>query len=255
MIWEKAFISTDAPSKIISLVPSQTELLHYLGLEEEVVGITKFCVHPAQWRKTKNIVGGTKVINHEKIKALKPDLVIANKEENSREDIERISGYTNVYLSDIPNLPAAMDMIANIGKICFKEAEANQLIDEINQNFRKHAIGATQKKAVYLIWKDPYMAAGGDCFINDLMARAGFINAFSEYPRYPQVEVEDIIQSGCTEVLISSEPFPFIHKHVAELGKLLPGINIRVVDGEMFSWYGSRLLHFPAYALSLQAGI
>jgi len=239
--------------KIISLVPSQTELLYDLGLDDEVIGITKFCVHPEKWFRTKTRIGGTKNINIEKILSLKPDLVIANKEENVKEQIETLQKFTHVYVSDVANLSDAKNMILEVGELVDRQSQADSLISSIENNFSKFETISYEKiPAAYFIWRDPYMAAGGDTFINDMMNHCGFNNIFADQLRYPQINFEEIKTIDCKVLLLSSEPFPFKQKHIDELQPLLPGTKILLVDGEMFSWYGSRLLYAPDYFLQLR---
>lgn len=232
-------------SRIISLVPSQTELLFYLGLEDEVIGITKFCIHPSVWFRNKARVGGTKNINIDQVLGLSPDLIIANKEENVREQIEELAMNYDVWITDVNDLPGAISMINDIGKLTGKETKASALVSEINAGFKKlRDISSSRDKisAAYFIWKDPYMVAAGDTFIDDMMHYCGMTNVFSEKSRYPQITLEDIRKENATLILLSSEPFPFREKHKKEIEEQLPVIKIELVDGEMFSWYGSRLL-------------
>lgn len=237
---------------IISLVPSQTELLYYLGLDEEVIGITKFCVHPARWLKTKTRIGGTKTINIEKIISLKPDLVIANKEENVKEQIEILQKFTEVYISDVANLTDAKNMIVYVGELVNKKTKAQLLVTEIEKKFLQlEKINQYKIPAAYFIWRNPYMAAGSDTFINDMMHVCGFQNIFEDQLRYPEINIEQLKKSDCKLLLLSSEPFPFKQKHIDELQPYLPGIKIMLVDGEMFSWYGSRLLLAADYFKTL----
>ncbi|HEX5152407.1 MAG TPA: helical backbone metal receptor [Parafilimonas sp.] len=234
--------------RIISLVPSQTELLYDLGLDEEVIGITKFCVHPEKWFRTKTRIGGTKNINIEKILSLEPDLVIANKEENVKEQIEALQKSTKVYVSDVANLADAKNMILHVGGLVGRRLQAGSLVAAIESNFSKlETIRHDKIPAAYFIWRDPYMAAGGDTFINDMMNHCGFENIFRNQLRYPEIAIEEIKARGCKIILLSSEPFPFKQKHIDELQPLLPETKMLLVNGEMFSWYGSRLLYAPDY--------
>ena len=243
------------PKRIISLVPSQTELLYHLGLDDEVVGITKFCVHPQTWFRTKTRIGGTKNIDIEKIKALQPDLVIANKEENVKEQIEALQQFTSVYVSDISTLADAKQMIIQVGELVTKKEEAKQLAETIEQKFALlQNIHQATIPAAYLIWSNPFMAAGGDTFINNMMEYCCFENIFQNKNRYPEINVEHLNENGCKLLLLSSEPFPFKQKHVEALQPLLPNTKILLVDGEMFSWYGSRLLLAPDYFKQLLQG-
>lgn len=240
------------PRRIISLVPSQTELLSDLGLEEEVIGITRFCVHPNEWFRNKTRVGGTKTVSAGTVHKLQPDLIIANKEENVKEQVKSLALDYPVWTSDINNLPQALDMIRNIGLITGKQEAAEHMNNEIDAAFQFLLQHGEQIPTAYLIWKDPYMAAGGDTFIHDMLARAGFRNIFADEKRYPAITIEQLQQAKCELVLLSSEPFPFGPKHVAELQQQLPGKKILLADGEMFSWYGSRLLRAPAYFRQLR---
>jgi ABC-type Fe3+-hydroxamate transport system substrate-binding protein len=241
-----------AYNKIISIVPSQTELLYSLGLDKEVIGITKFCIHPEEWFKTKTRVGGTKKLNIELIRKLQPDLIIANKEENVKEQVETLSDEFDVYLSDINNLEDSLKMIADVGALVNKQEEAKEIIEHIKEGFSSLKHPQREIKTCYLIWKDPYMTIGSDTFINDMMKRCGLKNIFSDKKRYPEVTLQDIKDSGCELVLLSSEPYPFKEKHIKELEESLPGMKILLADGEMFSWYGSRLMAAAEYFKKLQ---
>ena len=243
------------PKKIISLVPSQTELLHYLGLEDVVLGITKFCIHPEKWFRQKERVGGTKNVNIEKIRQLKPDLIIANKEENIKEQIEELAGNFPLWVSDVNNLEDALVMVERIGELTAKKKEATQLSKDIQTAFNQLQTPDRRPRTAYLIWKDPYMTVGVDTFIHAMLQKAGFDNVFVYKKRYPVITIEEIKYAGCEVLFLSSEPYPFQQKHVDELQAFLPGTKIMLVDGELFSWYGSRLLHAPAYFNTLQQQI
>lgn len=236
-----------APKRIVSLVPSQTALLHTLGLEAETIGITKFCIHPAAWRKDKTIIGGTKSIHIDRVMALQPDLIIANKEENIKEQVEALAKHFPVWVTDVNNLEDAYQMIMGIGSLTHTQAAANKCVQEITQAFEILPQDAPKIPACYLIWKDPYMTIGGDTFISDMMNKAGWQNVCSHLSRYPTIDIEQIIQSKCEWILLSSEPYPFSQKHIQELSTQLPHCKILLVDGEIFSWYGSHLLQAPAY--------
>ena len=234
------------PKRIISVVPSQTELLFDLGLEHEVLGITKFCIHPKEICQTKTIIGGTKNLNIEKIISLQPDLIIANKEENVKEQIELLSEKFPVWLTDVNNYNDALLMIEDLGKITQTSEKANSISQSIQEQLSA-PIFNKKRKAIYLIWKSPFMTIGGDTFIDSMMHIAGFENTFHHLTRYPEIELKSIANSDCEFVLLSSEPYPFNQKHVDELKKALPHKNIIIVDGEMFSWYGSRRLKSATY--------
>jgi ABC-type Fe3+-hydroxamate transport system substrate-binding protein len=243
------------PKRIVSLVPSQTELLYALGLSEEVVGITKFCVHPASWFRTKQRVGGTKTVNIEAVRALQPDLVIANKEEYVKEQIEALEKIAPVWVSDVETLEDAVEMIRLLGNLVGRSKEADNIVSDIVCGFHRFTVTASVRTA-YLIWLDPLMAAGKDTFIEDIMQKVGFENIFADLRRYPVVTAEQIMDKGCELLLLSSEPFPFNEKHAQMLQPLLPAVKIELVDGEMFSWYGSRLTLATRYLqeLGIRAG-
>lgn len=237
------------PRRIVSLVPSQTELLYDLGLNDEVVGITKFCVHPPEWYQQKKRVGGTKTVFPEKVAALAPDLIIGNKEENDQAQIEGLAARYPVWMSDIHTLTDTYDMICKVGLLTRRAEQANILVRDIRQAFTDHAPSETapRPRVAYFIWRKPYMVAGGDTFIDHMLENAGFENVFHDLPRYPEVRLEDLRQAQPDRIFLSSEPFPFAEKHFGPFLEVCPGVPVNVVDGEMFSWYGSRLLRAPGY--------
>ncbi|HVI44945.1 MAG TPA: helical backbone metal receptor [Chitinophaga sp.] len=235
------------PGKIVSLVPSQTELLYALGLDAEVVGITKFCVHPESWFRSKTRVGGTKHVHIDIVQQLSPDLIIANKEENTAADVDALAAHFPVWVSDIKCLQDACDMINGVGAVTGRAVEAAALVEKIQQGFAQLSCAATPIPTAYFIWRDPWMAAGGDTFIHEMLYRCGFENVFEHLTRYPSITPEQLAASGSRLVLLSSEPYPFKEKHIAEIRAYLPEAQVLLVDGEMFSWYGSRLLEAPAY--------
>lgn len=234
------------PQRIISLVPSQTELLHYFGLDQQVVGITKFCVHPKDWHKKKTRIGGTKNVHLDVIRNLQPDLVIANKEENVKEQVEEIRSFCPVYTTHVGCLHDALEMIFAIGRMVNKERAATVLNNCISGRFSRISHNGPLLRVAYLIWKDPYIAAGGDTFIHDMMLHCRLVNVFSGEKRYPQIQPAQLKERGCDIVLLSSEPFPFKERDLHDF-TAHTGIPAMLVDGEMFSWYGSRLLQAGRY--------
>jgi ABC-type Fe3+-hydroxamate transport system substrate-binding protein len=234
------------PRRIVSLVPSQTELLHDLGLEEEVVGITKFCIHPARWFREKTRVGGTKNPDVVKIRILKPDLIICNKEENEINSLNELAGEFPVWISDIKNLNDACRMITQVGEMTNRSAAAQRILTEINEVFKNLPSQQRQKKCVYLIWNDPIMTVNADTFINDMLSQCGLINIFRELSdsRYPVITPAQLKASNPELLLLPSEPFPFKQEHKNYFQNILPDCEIKLIDGEMMSWYGSRLQKF-----------
>jgi ABC-type Fe3+-hydroxamate transport system substrate-binding protein len=243
------------PKRIVSLVPSQTELLCYLGLGKELLGLTKFCIHPAGVQSTRLIVGGTKNLKLDKIASLQPDLIIGNKEENQQEQIEALIKDFPVWMSDIQNLDDALAMIHAIGQICDKQTEALQLQSSIQDQFAALHSWEQPLRTAYFIWRKPYMVAAGGTFINDLLQRAGFVNVFGNENRYPKKTAADLLAANPEVILLSSEPYPFKDKHIKELQDICPQANIKLVDGELFSWYGNRLLYSASYFANLRKKI
>ena len=245
------------PRRIISLVPSQTELLYDLGLREEVVGITKFCIHPESWFRSKTRVGGTKTVHFERITALYPDLIIGNKEENTRTDIEQLALRYPVWMSDIYTLDDALRMIREVGALVGRAEAAQHLAAAIEADFvpLQLPVEKVQPRVAYFIWRKPYMIAAAHTFINEMLQRAGFVNVFAHQQRYPEVTVGELAAARPDVVLLSSEPYPFQEKHFAEIRQVCPAAVIKIVDGTLFSWYGSRLSQSAAYFQQLQAEI
>ncbi|RDC62390.1 helical backbone metal receptor [Adhaeribacter pallidiroseus] len=244
----------EQPRRIVSLVPSQTELLFDLGLDDLVVGITKFCNHPAEKVSSKTKIGGTKNFHFDQIDALHPDLIIGNKEENYQEGILQLKAKYPVWMSDITNLAEAMEMVRQISLITNKIEPAQQLIQKILNSFQN--LKPTRKiPAAYFIWRQPYLSVGQDTFIHQMLKSCGFVNVFANFSRYPEITATQLQAAQPKVILLSSEPYPFREKHVQEFQALCPSAIIKLVDGEMFSWYGSRLQYSAAYFEKLMAEV
>lgn len=247
----RKLVLNDRPKRIVSLVPSQTELLFDLGLDERVVGITKFCIHPKVWFDSKVRVGGTKNVNIERVKALKPDLILANKEENTKEDIAILEEIAPVWISDIHSFGAALEMIRSFGELLGCEESAEKQMSNISHAFSNVVIHS-RNSALYLIWKDPDFCAGTGTFISSMMEKAGFNNCCAQ-PRYPEAGTVEMAQPEY--ILLSSEPYPFKESDREEYMKRYPTAKVIFVDGEMFSWYGSRMNLAAAYFSQLRKEI
>ena len=232
--------------RIVSLVPSQTELLFDLGLEAHVVGVTRYCVHPRRARDVCSNVGGTKRFDFEAIGRLSPDLIIGNKEENYRDGIERLEASHPVWMSDIENFEDALDMIGAIGDLTGTREPASRLRSEISTawNAVPDFAGA---RAAYLIWDKPMMSVGTGTFIDAVLARLGFDNVYRGHDRYPVSSAAELQDLEPDVVMLSSEPFPYDESHRGAYSALVARAKVLLVDGEMFSWYGSRLRRAPAY--------
>lgn len=241
------------PLRIVSLVPSQTELLFDLGLSKQIEGVTKFCIYPPTARHKARVIGGTKNFDFAKIKAAQPDLIIGNKEENYPEGIAELEKNYPVWMSNITDLPEALDMIRRVGAITGKTRLAEPLAAEIANSFAGLSAVSALIPAAYFIWRKPYMAAASGTFIDDMLRRAGFRNVFAHLGRYPEITPEQLAAAAPDRILLSSEPYPFQDKHLAEFKEFCPAAEIQLVDGELFSWYGSRLRLSAAYFQSLRA--
>lgn len=240
------------PKRIVSLVPSISELIWDLGLHNELVGITRFCINPDEMFRTKKRVGGTKEIKFDRIHSLKPELIIANKEENTKEIVGELEKDYPVFVTDVNDFGSALEMIHRVGHICNREKEATELIDRLKKYANeykdsKNNFPSGETKVIYLIWKNPWMAAGGDTYISKMLEMAGFKNSFQSTNRYPSLSEEELNQVDADYIFLSSEPYPFKEKHLEELSKRIPQSRAILVDGEMFSWYGSRMLRCFTY--------
>jgi ABC-type Fe3+-hydroxamate transport system substrate-binding protein len=241
------------PLRIVSLVPSQTELLFDLGLQKQLEGVTKFCTHPPNARHKVRVVGGTKNFDFAKIKEARPDLIIGNKEENYQEGIAELAQHYPVWMSNVTDLPEALAMIRRIGAITGKLSLAEPLVATIQNEFNQLLTPAALQPAAYFIWRKPYMVAASGTFIDDMLRRAGFSNVFAHLGRYPEVTPEQLAKAAPARIFLSSEPYPFKEKHLAEFQEICPAAEVQLVDGELFSWYGSRLRLSAAYFQTLRA--
>ena len=231
------------PLRIVSLVPSQSELLVYLGLEKQLVGVTKFCVFPESLLKEKVVVGGTKKVHIAKIRELKPDIILCNKEENTQEIVSACEAIAPTHISDVKNLEEAYEMMTQYGTIFNKTDKVKRLIEQLKlkeNQLKQHNSSLPSKKVAYVIWRNPWMVAGHNTFISFLMELMKFKNMFSNLEsRYPVIQLHDLQDADL--ILLSSEPFPFKKEHITELRKYT-NAEIVLVDGTYYSWYGSRLL-------------
>lgn len=234
------------PKRIVSLVPSQTELLYDLALENEIVGITRYCVHPFHLKATKTIVGGTKKVDYNKIKDLKPDFILCNKEENSYDLLPELEKIAPTYFSDVNTIQDAVDLILRLGSIFNRRTESDNLAHKIEfklNDFKLFIKDKPIKKVAYFIWGQPYMVAANDTFINEMLELNNFENIYANMSRYPKVEINKIRHEGDPDVIIlSSEPYPFKDQHAMEIGTFTNRSITFFADGEMFSWPGSRML-------------
>lgn len=231
--------------KVVSLVPSITEALFDLGLtENEVIGRTKFCIHPEEKVKNVAVIGGTKNINIDKIKSLQPDLILANKEENVKEQVEALMDDYKVIVTNVETIEDNYYLLKHLGTLFNKEDKA-QLFNIKIYDVLHHAKINSAIKVAYLIWNNPYMTIGSDTFIHKILEEIGFENIFKDRTRYPEIQTEDLAEADL--IMLSSEPFPFKEKHIEELKAFYPDKKIMIVDGEAFSWYGTHIAKCEHY--------
>ncbi|BAU28633.1 ABC-type Fe3+-hydroxamate transport system substrate-binding protein [Aneurinibacillus soli] len=239
------------PKRIVSLCPSLTETLFALGVGERVIGRTQFCIHPTEALADVVRVGGTKQVKDDVLASLAPDLIIAEKEENPKEMVERLAESYPVYVTDVETYEDALHMIRDLGRVVGARVEAKQLIREIETGFAE-LMQVDGKRVAYFIWQNPYMVVGDHTYIHSLLSRCGFVNVFAEAEgRYPAVTEDDIRAAAPDYLFLSSEPFPFAQKHREALSALFPDSTVVLVDGEMFSWYGSRMVAAARYLRNL----
>ena len=251
----------DPPGRVVSLCPSITETVAALGAWDCLVGRTRFCVHPADRVGSVADVGGTKAPKLDKILAIEPDLVLFNEEENRKEDAEALKAsgirVASFFPSDVPTTAA---YIRRLGALLGKPAEGAALAEEllelrraIAQELAVESADETRPSCVYLIWRNPWMAAGSGTFISSLIEAGGLLNAVDSEEPYPALSASDIFALDPSVVLLSSEPFPFAEKHRRELASAtgLPASRFVLVDGELLSWHGVRTLAGLRYARSL----
>ena len=247
------------PERIVSLVPSITELLFSLGLGEKVMGVTRFCIYPKEAREQAENIGGTKELHLARIADLKPDLIIGSKEENSPKDIKALSANHDVWMSDVQTVSDGIEMIRHVGAICGVNEEARKMAHRIECGFTDLSGGKSMRRqrVAYLIWYDPIMVSGRRNFINSVIEKCGWKNVFEDFEttgnrRYPKVTIDQLKEAQPAVIFLSSEPYPFKEKHVETISDAIPDCKVRLVDGDLFSWYGSRMLKMPAYLEELR---
>lgn len=232
--------SDPTPQRIVSLVPSLTEFLVDIGVGERLVGRTKFCIHPRDVVDAIPAFGGTKNPKVDAIIAAGADLVVMNREENRREDFESLSGRTNVLMTDVLTVADALRVMRRIGVAVGCGDASEKMCQKIESTLPVKY--ATTIDVAYFIWRDPWMVAGGSTYIDDVLSRFGMRNVFADHSRYPEISTEDLQTSNPHHIFLSSKPYPFKDKHIAEIRAVLPDVQVELVDGEWFSWYGSRML-------------
>lgn len=243
-----------AQARIVCLVPSITELLCDLGLADRLVGRTGFCIHPAEVVAAIPKVGGTKDVNIEKIRRLAPTHLVVNIDENNKPDVDALADFIPHVIVTHPITPRDnLDLYRLLGGIFGAEDRAEILCQEFEQEF--DALVATPKgpsqTMLYCIWKDPWMTVSRDTYIANMMVLAGWKHwTAGNDARYPTFQWSEALVAEIDQVLLSSEPYRFTESHVDALEKQI-GKPVRLVDGEMMSWYGSRAIRGLRYLRQL----
>jgi ABC-type Fe3+-hydroxamate transport system substrate-binding protein len=239
--------------RIVSLVPSWTEYVVDLGCAEELVGRTKFCVRAGEEAERIQVIGGTKRIHLDQVEQLKPDLVIASREENTREDVEACRAFTEVLVTDVRTIPDAFEALETIGVALQRAAAGVTWRSNIEQAWGEPRTGHAE--ALYAIWQKPLMVAGYDTYIHAVMNWWGIGNAApaSAEGRYPELHAGHLDELAGIPILLASEPYPFASKHCAHFASA--GLRPMLVDGEAFSWYGSRMLHTVDYLKAMHKAL
>lgn len=233
-------------TKIVSLVPSISELIYDLNVESKLVGVTKFCVHPKYFQIEKTVVGGVQEFDIEKIKALKPDVVFASKDENFEEEILELQKYVPVYVTDVKSVDEAKQMIEDFGVLLNCRNDASKILMKIEmqlQDLEKVTGDLLFRSAAYFVWNEPWVAAGKDTFVDSMLKLIKVNNVFSNLKeRYPMVTGANIHIANPDMIMLPSEPFYFQDQQAMEISAHTHDAATFFVDGQMFSWYGSRLV-------------
>jgi len=235
-------VTLDAdPARLVSLVPSTTETLAALGLRERVVGRTRYCVRPRPWVDGVARVGGTKNPDLARVAALRPDLVVGNREENREEDLEALETLAPLWVAFPRDVDGALADLRAMARLVGAGEAGEALAARVEETrARARAAAGGGFRYAYLIWRRPYMTVNADTFVDAMLGEVGGTNAFgSRAERYPEVTRDELVEADPDVVLLSSEPFPFEARHAGELGPLAP--RARLVDGQACSWHGARM--------------
>lgn len=244
----RAVTLPEPPQRVISLCPSLTETLVHLGLGERLVGRTRFCIHPSDQVRRIQQVGGTKEVHMERVRALQPDLIICEKEENTQAMVEALEQEFTVFMTDVTDLGSAREMILQLGAITDTMAQAVDIAAQVDASWERLYRLKSPIPCVYCIWKNPWMVVGADTFIDSVLQKCGFDNVARQWEgRYPVLDEVEISAKKNLLVLLSTEPYPFKPVHIADIQKIMPSAIVRIVDGEMFSWYGSHMIGVENY--------
>lgn len=239
------------PRRIVSLIPSITETLCHLGLADALVGVTVYCVEPRDVVRGKRRIGGEKDPDLAAIRALEPDLVIANIEENVREHIETLRAWSiPVWVTYPRTVAEALAMIRELGEVTGTTARAELMLAELEPLYARVRAESAARRPVpvfYPIWRQPWMTVGPDTYIHDLLAVCGGANVFADRAeRYPTITLDEVAARRPEVILLPDEPFRFRRAHLADFAPFadVPAVRdgrLHLVDGKPFSWHGPRI--------------
>ncbi|HME68526.1 MAG TPA: helical backbone metal receptor [Myxococcota bacterium] len=238
------------PRRIVSLVPSLTEALFVLGLGERVVGVTDWCVYPAEGVAPLPKLGGTKNPDLPAILALRPDLVIANQEENRRQDVERLrAAGIAVWVTYPRTVRDGAVLLREIALLGATEEAIRDVVEPVEAalDAALAARGGPRQRVFCPIWRDPWMSVGPDTYAHDLLSLCGGENVFGGRSdrRYPRVRLAEVEAAAPDVVLLPDEPYSFGPVDAAEIARLdTPASHegrIHLIDGTWVSWYGPRI--------------
>ncbi|WP_426341833.1 helical backbone metal receptor [Pseudoduganella sp. S-14] len=239
-------------ARIVSLVPSITELLCDLGLAPQLVGRTGFCIHPADVVRNIPKVGGTKDVNIEKIRKLAPTHLVVNIDENEKPTVDKLAEFVPNIVVTHPIEPRDnLALVQLMGGVFCARERAEAWCGEFERELALMRKGRPQR-VLYCIWKDPWMTVSRDTYIARMLALIGWSVPGIGDVRYPSFQWSDALGHDVDQVLLSSEPYRFTEEHVDALERQI-GKPVQLVDGEMMSWYGSRALQGIRYLKGLAA--
>ena len=242
------------PTRIVSLVPSLTEALATISLGPALVGVTRYCAEPAELVTRLRKVGGTKDPGLDLIRSLEPEIVVANEEENRREDVEALEAAgLQVWVGTARSVLAAVEELDRLATLLGAARSAARLLTRARDAIAAQEQLNTERPRVSVfcpIWRNPYMAVGGDTYAGNLLRFCGAVNGFETHRtgnRYPQVTLDDIRAADPAVILLPDEPFRFRERHRQEVMETLPQVravregNVFLLDGRWLTWYGKRI--------------
>jgi ABC-type Fe3+-hydroxamate transport system substrate-binding protein len=271
-----SFQPLPSPLRIVSLVPSWTETLFHLGLTEaEIVGRTDYCIHPRSRVDNIERLGGPRDPNMARIFELDPTLVLMDQEENRKEDVRSIDTHwvpSRVFVTDPKTVNDALETVERFGVLFGAKGCARELIEDV-RSLVAQVVRVSRGTVAYLVWQDPFIAASRETYIGDILEILGYKNVIGRgtvkdlsperSKSYPVVTVSLLVRLKPDAIFLSTEPFPFRKRHIGSLRAQLlqfdseysDRIDIRIVNGEYFSWYGSRMIHAFRYFVKHQAQV